>query len=115
MKSEESFFKKFNEISGVFENYKVFYTRIRKEAFLHMCYNKIDVPKGKNTNGEDLKKGRPSRHITLMGESGEEIKFVSLDEVASAFGVNVRTIKRALKDKKENDTITIKKKQYILK
>lgn len=115
VKSEESFFKKFNEISGEFETYKVYFTRMRKDAFLHMCYYKQDVPKGKNINGEELKKGRPSRHITLMGESGEEIDFESLEEVASNFGVNVRTIKRALKDKKENNTITIKKKKYILK
>ena len=115
VKTEESFFKKFNEISGEFETYKVYYTRMRKESFLYMCYNKADVPKGKNTNGEELKKGRPSRHIILEGETGEEMKFVSLDEVASSFGVNVRTIKRALKGKKENDIITIKKKKYILK
>lgn len=115
VKSEESFFKKFNEISGDFETYKVYYTRMRKESFLYMCYNKVDVPKGKNVNGEELKKGRPSRHITLKAENTQEIKFDSLDEVASAFGVNVRTIKRALKGKKENDIITIKKKQYILK
>lgn len=115
VKSEESYYKKFNEITGEFETYKVYFTRMRKDAFLHMCYFREDVPKGKNINGEELKKGRPARHIKLIGECGEELNFNSLEDAASSFGVNVRTIKRALKDKQENDEIIIKKKKYILK
>ena len=116
VKREESFYKTFNQVTKEFETYKVYHIRMDKRIMIEMAKNKIDIAKGKTSSGNDIKRGRPSRKIILIEEdSSQELRFESLEECAQVLGVSLITIKRALKDKKENDIITIKKKQYILK
>ena len=114
--SEESFYKTFNQVTKEFETYKVYHVRMDKRIMIEMAKNKIDIMKGKTSSGNDIKRGRPSRKIVLIEEAtSQEVRFDSIEECAQVFGASLITIKRALKGKKENDIITIKKKQYILK
>ena len=113
--SEESFYKTYNMETGEFETYTVYFTRMDKEAMIHMARYGVDVPKGKNINGEDIKKGRPSRHIILQSVDSDEItEYVSFEDLSVKMGVSLSTVKRALKDKEKNHLVTIKKKHYIL-
>lgn len=113
--SEESFYKSYNIETGEFETYTVYYTRMDREAMIHMAVHGVDVPKGKNINGEDIKKGRPCRHIVLQSVDDDEItEYVSFEDLSAKMGVSLSTVKRALKGKEKNHLVTIKKKHYIL-
>ena len=53
--------------------------------------------------------------IILLDDDGNVLKFSGYQECADHFGISLLTVKRALKNKSNGDTIKLKKTNFKLK
>lgn len=114
--SEKSHIARYNIHKDEYYFPIVHYTEIDVDAFMAMCRYRKDIRCGyryDDESGEEvlIKRGRPSKEIKLIDESGAEIIFESKEALAESLGCSLSTVKRALKDKAIGDIVTLRKKE----
>ena len=114
--SEKSHIARYNIHKDEYYFPVVHYTEVDVDAFMAMCIYRKDIRCGYRYDDESgeqivIKRGRPSKEIRLIDESGAEIIFESKEALANSLGCSISTVKRALKDKATGDVITLRKKE----
>lgn len=111
IKSDISLYKAYNKKTGEMENYRYWYTRINREAFIQMCKYRRAIPKGKILKGDKLvaiKRGAKPKTITIIYKGKEKV-YESQKQLAAAFKVSLDTVKRKMSHAKEGEEVTIKR------